>query len=468
MVETPENTIIPRIRLNDEKNSIVECIEVLRALHGKRLVCRGQWQQQQVVVKLFLDKQRHDVHYLRELKGVETLLRRNIATPKILYSGKSKSLKKSVIILEYIENSVNAKQLWEKTCTSTDKIKVLRHLVMTLAKHHQEGLLQTDLHLANFLFANHQVYSLDGAGFKISSKPINKTQSWDNLGWLFAQIYPYYDELLTQVFADYCHIRQWLFSEKEQQKVFKIIHHNRRLRLEHFLKKTLRDCSEFVHLNHKHGFTIVNRDYYNKEIGVFLSNPNASLNHESCQFLKQGNTCTVWKVTIAGHDLVVKRYNIKNIWQGVNKSWRPHTRASISWQHAHRLRFYGIETPTPVALIEKNWGSWDRVSYFISVYQQGEALLDWMQYKQGHPEEINAMIAKIKTLFYRLYLAKISHGDMKATNFLVTADKLQLIDLDAVQQHRFEFCWQASIQRDWNRFLKNWQDFPQILEQLQA
>ena len=66
-------------------------------------------------------------------------------------------------------------------------------------------------------------------------------------------------------------------------------------------------------------------------------------------------------------------------------------------------------------------------------------------------------------LFYRLYLLKISHGDMKATNIKVLADgQSLLIDLDSMQQHKRDASAQKAHVRDIKRFMQNWKDTPSL------
>ena len=64
------------------------------------------------------------------------------------------------------------------------------------------------------------------------------------------------------------------------------------------------------------------------------------------------------------------------------------------------------------------------------------------------------------TLFRRLFriLAdyRISHGDMKATNFLVRNGTLHVLDLDAMERSRTKAKFREKFGRDLTRFQKNW------------
>lgn len=58
--------------------------------------------------------------------------------------------------------------------------------------------------------------------------------------------------------------------------------------------------------------------------------------------------------------------------------------------------------------------------------------------------------------------ATISHGDFKATNFIVSGDELFVIDLDGMHKHRFRWRFRKAFKRDCERLIKNWADLPEV------
>jgi serine/threonine-protein kinase RIO1 len=58
--------------------------------------------------------------------------------------------------------------------------------------------------------------------------------------------------------------------------------------------------------------------------------------------------------------------------------------------------------------------------------------------------------------------ASISHGDFKATNFILSNGKLFVIDLDAMREHRFRWRFRRAFRRDLKRLVQNWADRPEI------
>ena len=69
---------------------------------------------------------------------------------------------------------------------------------------------------------------------------------------------------------------------------------------------------------------------------------------------------------------------------------------------------------------------------------------------------------------------KISHGDMKASNFLYWNNKIVVLDLDGMRRHRSQRVFKKAIKKDFDRFLKNWkgteyeQPFENIIDELKT
>jgi tRNA A-37 threonylcarbamoyl transferase component Bud32 len=130
--------------------------------------------------------------------------------------------------------------------------------------------------------------------------------------------------------------------------------------------------------------------------------------------LKDGGTCTVAKAVIGGRVLLIKRYNLKSLSHALGRAWRP-SRAWHSWREAHRLQFLGISTPAPLALIEERLGPMRRRAWLVSEFCPGTNLLGHLSADREPSEEVGRAILN---LFESMHRARISHGDMKATNLL--------------------------------------------------
>ena len=79
-------------------------------------------------------------------------------------------------------------------------------------------------------------------------------------------------------------------------------------------------------------------------------------------------------------------------------------------------------------------------------------------------DEMEALVLLLRNLSE----SKISHGDMKATNFLMADDGPVIIDLDAMREHKNSESFQRAYNKDMDRFMKNWEDHPELASQFEG
>jgi tRNA A-37 threonylcarbamoyl transferase component Bud32 len=144
--------------------------------------------------------------------------------------------------------------------------------------------------------------------------------------------------------------------------------------------------------------------------------------------------------------VVVKRYNVKNLFHALRRALKPLARFRRAWINGQRLHFLNIPTPRPLALVEERLGPWRGVAYLVTEDCGDVDLL----------AEITASglsdkrCAQITTIFTSLQRAGLMHGDTKASNFLIWQDQVFLIDLDGMTENP------AGLSKDLERFLRNW------------
>ena len=90
----------------DGTRQTVCCRESLRVIPQRRTVFAGVWQGRPVIVKRFEDCF-SGYRCGREKRGLERLIARGLATPKVLLSGKDAG-GHHVLVIEKIENAVDA------------------------------------------------------------------------------------------------------------------------------------------------------------------------------------------------------------------------------------------------------------------------------------------------------------------------------------------------------------------------
>ena len=120
------------------------------------------------------------------------------------------------------------------------------------------------------------------------------------------------------------------------------------------------------------------------------------------------------------------------------------------------LCFYGIATPKPLALIEQRCGALRGKAYFITEHLAADDVLSFVEKVKDEPQALERLAKQFGDLFETMKLLRISHGDFKATNFLLDDGALSIIDLDSMALHSTEQHYQRAFTKDQQRFLKNW------------
>lgn len=448
------------LQLSDPEKTPVVCEQPLRNLPGKRLVCRATWGKRLVLVKLFLHPQSARRHWLREKKGVELLSSNNLATPSLLFSG-SLNDATPVLIFEYLPMALTALEQWQQCLDDNQRLVLLKKLISTIAAQHHCGLWQQDIHLDNFLISEEKIYTIDGDGVRCAATTIRPHRSMseherkNNLALFFAQLPPQYDHLLPDVLTHYLAQQKTpsAICKNWQAVLHNYLHKVRRQRRHTYVDKAYRSCSEFERHNSFRRVLIYRRDINPTLFQTLADNPDGLF--KQATILKDGNSATVAAIHIDGQSWVIKRYNIKNFWHGLKRCWRP-TRAWVSWGNAHRLSISNIETPQAIAMVEKRWGPLRLGGYFICAAIEGPSAWHYLLDHQVNSMDKSIIKEQFLALFKLLHQLKITHGDCKASNFLIHNHKIYIIDLDAMTEWHWHLLFARNFHSDRARFIRNW------------
>lgn len=200
---------------------------------------------------------------------------------------------------------------------------------------------------------------------------------------------------------------------------------------------------------------------YTPEMEEFFSDPDIAFDIPDNLLLKKGNSATVTKYTINENELVIKRYNMKTIVHALRRAFKK-SRADHSWYYAHLLKKKKINTPYPVGMKEKRFGPFRNKAYLICEYMEGPTALNFFKSPQHTFQEKSIIAKQIIEIFNVLKSSMITHGDMKATNIIIHDNKPFLIDLDSMKAHKIKKRFIRAWNKDIKRFMKNWEDLPEI------
>lgn len=429
--------------------------KILRLLPARRIVAVAETNGVELLVKIFVG--RSAARYIRrEIRGVTALREAGLATPALLWQGQLPEGGGHVVAFEFINGASDLMDVWS-LCRGPEKEHLLKQVTSELSSMHTAGVVQNDIHPENFLIQGDRILTIDGGDVRRQgSGPLNESLSLKNLGLFLAQFQAEIDDAIPDLLVAYCALRGWSFSEKKLETLLGIVRAQRAARKHNHISKAFRECTRFTCRRQFSRFSVCERKYDSPEMRAILAHPDSYM--ASGKLLKDGNTATVARIEGPDGPLVVKRYNIKGLMHWLERVFRP-SRAWVSWANSFRLEFLEIKTPPPVAMIEERIGPLRKRAYFITEYVEGQTA-DQLTGPDVRDTGLKALAEVVTSLAE----AGISHGDMKASNFLLTPEGAVVLDLDAMRDNADA----ALIRRDQERFLENWAQDQQTGQKLSA
>lgn len=422
----------------------LEARECLRLLPGKRATLGAHWRDQAVIAKLFLPRAASE--QAAEVSGYAALKDADINTPELLWVG---TLAEDISVVVY--RRLPAVEPLSVGLAGPRRQAFIAAAFELLAKMHRAGLWQSDIHFDNFLLAGGSLHVIDNASIKRQSAPLPTDAAVANLAAFIAQ-FPW-RERAALLASPALAVPLDMDSKLARRTLARQSRDIWWRRARKYLGKIFRNCTEVAvaqgggwYLAHKRAIDL---DWIER----FRATPDSVV--AQSETIKNGNSATVVRSSIAGASVIIKRYNVKSAGHRLRRLFRE-TRASNAWRAAHLLKMAGIKTPEPLLLLEQRRGPLRGMSYLVTEDVGGEEMLD--AYRQREPTETE--LGEVAETFRVMTELQLCHGDLKAKNFLVTARDVQLIDLDVLHvepsARRFARCGR----KDRERFLRNWQGQP--------
>jgi heptose I phosphotransferase len=204
-----------------------------------------------------------------------------------------------------------------------------------------------------------------------------------------------------------------------------------------------------------------NQQVYDNYLSAFFQNPEyyfqqQQFNEGLSTALKRGDTSTVICFDVNNRSFLAKRSNILNFFH-LLKRCMGRSRAKKAWQASCLLREVGIPIGKPAGFLEKVYcfGLFHATSYFVMEYVPGVLLNQYITQSISDVEK-ESIADRIIAIFQQMIEHRITHGDLKATNFLVQEGYPILIDVDSVKMHKSVVSFDRCFKKDMNRFMRNW------------
>ena len=456
--------------LTDGAESTLEILEILRILPGKRLTAVARLNGKKTVAKLFFHPTAWKRKLNRELSGIKEFEKHKLATPKILSQHSIKGAG-GVILIEYLETGISLAEYFadEKSVSSPDGERIWSLIFGMVCSCHNTGLWQGDMHLGNYMLFKEKLYLIDGGDVKRLAKPLGKSQRLKNIADFISQFPVSFDVQIELMLESY-QVSYGEFSSADLAKVQPMVQNLRMQRLSHFEKKVFRSSSATSKVKTAKSHLVHDRLLDKNDLAQFLKNPDSYIKQEC--MLKDGDTTTVAVVNISGIPMILKRYNIVSPEQALRRLL-DESRAHRCWRNSSMLNLLGIYTPPAHLFLEERlYWFFRRRSYLLTekipannlnlqLKGADEAENDGPVNSSPHSTANGAinetkLVAAFADLFEIMHRYKISHGDMKATNFIFRNDRLYVLDLDGMRRHRFKWWSHRKSLQDMKRFEKNW------------
>lgn len=452
MAEFPFQLLISYVS-GKTKTGNLTCTDLLRAIPGRREVYDAFWNERAVIVKVFSHKISAKRHLKREWRGLRLLQQRGLSSPEPLFFGQTED-GRWVMIVEKIVNSLTALEVFKKTTEETKRLDLMVLICKELAREHSKGVLQKDCHLENFLLEGDKVFAIDPGQMKFSSRQVTRSRGISQLASLASCLPDSDTGSVSRLCEEYFNARGWSFRKSDETLFQKQLIMHRKRAIRKGLRKCLRTSRRHLRIKAGKYIAVFNTDFCRgAELLDFIKQID-SLSDKG-QILKNGNTCYVSRFRWNGKDAVVKRYNHKGFIHSLRHTVKKSS-AYRGWLHTHRLGMLNIATPKGLAYIEKRRGLLVWKSYLVTEYIRGCKLYDFLRDDNVTQEERSKVTQQIKKLLDKLGKYRISHGDLKHTNILITDNGPILTDLDGMKVHKRDWTYQRHWAKDRARLLKDW------------
>jgi len=444
MAEFPFQLLIKNT-FSDNKEESLTCTALLRAVAGRREVYDALWNGRGVIVKVFSHKINAKRHLKREWRGLSLLQARGLNSPKPLFTGRTKD-GRCAVVLEKVADVSTVLDILNEKADKTQKQELLALVCKELAKENGKGVLQKDLHLGNFVLGGDKVFVLDVGQMQFFSHQISRKRSISQLAWLVCYLPTSDTESIAKLCEEYFKTRGWRFRKSDEALLTRSVCAHRKKGVKRGLKKCLRTSKRHLRIKSGGYLAVFERGFcQGAEPLDFIERIDELM--DSGRILKNGNTCYVSGIRWNGRDVVVKRYNHKGFIHSLRHTIKK-SRAHRGWLHGHQLGMLKIATPKPLVYIEQRRGMLVWKSYLVTEYVQGHKLHDFLRDGKIGEEERSKVTKQINELLDDLEKYRITHGDLKHSNILITDSGPVLTDLDGMKAHRWNWLFNLRRKKD--------------------
>lgn len=175
------------------------------------------------------------------------------------------------------------------------------------------------------------------------------------------------------------------------------------------------------------------RSHWSAEFERAFAEPRRLL--EAAEIIKDSQTTTVGKATVAGQQYFFKRYNYQGVAYAIKDFFRS-SRAKRGWQAANICHMRGIDVALPVAYLERRRWRVLRESYVVTAAVPGEELSRLLA-RCGNTRLKRGLIGQLARQLRFIHDRGMAPRDLKGANIIAEEDdsgryKFSIVDFDGI------------------------------------
>ncbi|MET4692686.1 protein kinase domain-containing protein [Endozoicomonas lisbonensis] len=158
--------------------------------------------------------------------------------------------------------------------------------------------------------------------------------------------------------------------------------------------------------------------------------------------------------------VIIKKFKFKGWLHSIIRSLNK-PRSEIFWEGSQLISALGINTPKALGIVKIKTGPLTTESYVITEFYTGQNAKQLIDHPERFSQKIiTEFVDKVIEILATLFKNNITHGDTKVPNFMIKDQDVCIIDLDVVRIHKSPKKLKKHIQKDIERFERDWENHP--------
>ena len=340
------------------------------------------------------------------------------------------------MVTEKIEDAVSLVEACGPSADPLARDEILRLAGRLLAKMHRRGVLQNDLHAANFLLQGTRLIVVDPAQIRFAARPIGRKLSLRQLARLAHILLPGdLSQCAEPLYREYAQSREWPFDTPTRTELQHVYRRGRIRAIQRNLRRLLRKDKRYVRISRSGCYAVVRKDLHESVNFTALLD---RLDHlvESGRILKSGPVVLVSHVTCDGRDVIVRRFDEAGLRMMLARRLSGSI-ARCGWIAGLRFAALGMATACPLAFVERKTGFLRQRSYLLTERITGQTLYRFLSGNAVSREQKHRVVRQLAEAIDTLTEYGFTYRDPDLSGILVSNGRLVFVGLDRLRRSRF-------------------------------